>query len=106
GAGAAADRGPRALGLPRLLQLRVGEALAPRYRGAGGGVRAVRHGGGRLSAPGPRGGVTSAIGRPPTDVGEITRFIPWVFAVPLLVRLAEGAPANEATAAAPRIIMF
>ena len=36
----------------------------------------------------------------------MTRFIPWVLAVPLLVRIAESAPANEATVAAPRIIMF
>src|SRR5437762_12987292 len=50
GAGAAPDRGARAHWVPRLLQLRVGEALAPRDRGARDRVRTVRDGRGRIPA--------------------------------------------------------
>src|SRR5213078_3166245 len=50
GPGAPPDRGPRQNRLPRVLQLRVGETLAPRYRRAGGRHRAVRYGRGRVSA--------------------------------------------------------
>src|SRR5205823_6497761 len=50
GPGAPPDRGPRENRVPRVLQLRVGETLAPRYRGAGGRDRAVRDCGGRVPA--------------------------------------------------------